>query len=360
MTETVWVIALGQKYDAWETIEVHREYTPFIMYAVLTVAEFNVGTAGWTSLKLKPADACQVFLNGKLVLDGHVFLRQASIDPDNHAVRIGIFSTGQNVIPSTVSAEPGQYKNQTLTQIANAVFGAVGVKFALVGSPAGADKVFDRVSEHVGESRYSFIERLAKMRNIHLRDDGKGTIEGTRGPTGGVIATIVEGQSLLKAQLTLKNDEFVETWTTVGQHFNNNAASENTDVSATGTVPGPPMGRTAKMVAEEPADKKDVQMRNNHEIDWQSFQTVDGLVTVPNWTMDDGTSLWIEKIGALITLISPSLIPADNNTMTFMLKGVAHKRSNQEGTTTDLFLCRQDGLGSGTGEAFGGNPQGPF
>jgi hypothetical protein len=36
--------------------------------------------------------------------------------------------------------------------------------------------------------------------------------------------------------------------------------------------------------------------------------------------------------------------------MDFMIKGVIHRQSSEGGTTTDILLCRFDGLGSGTGE----------
>jgi hypothetical protein len=50
----------------------------------------------------------------------------------------------------------------------------------------------------------------------------------------------------------------------------------------------------------------------------------------------------------LVTVNSPMLLPEDS--MDFMIKGVIHRQSSEGGTTTDILLCRFDGLGSGTGE----------
>jgi hypothetical protein len=90
-------------------------------------------------------------------------LRQAAYDSTSHAVQIGIASKAQVIMPSTVQAKPGQYKQQTIQQIGSAAFGSVGVGFNGIGSPSGADQPFQRVSEQVGETFYGFIERLCAI-----------------------------------------------------------------------------------------------------------------------------------------------------------------------------------------------------
>jgi len=45
---------------------------------------------------------------------------------------------------------------------------------------------------------------------------------------------------------------------------------------------------------------------------------------------------------------APSLIPL--NSMAFMIKGIVHRQSSEDGTTTSILLCRADGLGGGAGE----------
>jgi prophage tail gpP-like protein len=292
---------------------------------------------------LKPGDPASVTLAGQPAISGYVYLRQGSTDPNSHGVQIGICSSSQSVMPSTVDAKPGQYINQTLQQIGSAVFGKVGVGFKVI---ADAGQPFPRVSEHVGETRFAFVERLCRMRNVHLIDDGKGGIIGFRGASGGGLV-LQEGRNILRGQLLLKNDDHVDPIDVVGMDHNNDSADANRDVSGQASV-DPPINRPLKIPAEETGDAAAMQLRAAHEADWIKYQLVDGDIAVPGWLVDGGGSLWMAHVREIVTLNSPLLLP--ENSMDFMIKGVIHRQSSEGGTTTDVLLCRFDGLGSGTGE----------
>lgn len=352
-TEICVVVADGQRYDNWESVECIRTAEDVIDHCMLTVAEFSdkgAFTGNISNVKLKPGDPAQVYLAGQLVLNGRVYLRQGVLDPNRHGVQIGIASNSQSIIPSTVDAAPGQYKNQNVQQIASACFGKVGVGFSIEGSPGGAEKIFPRVSEHVGETRFNFIERLCRMRNLHMMDDGQGGIVAFRGPKGSAPSVVKEGFNLLHGRVLLKNDEHVEPLTAVGQNYSQDTADDNRDPEANTNIDGS-VNRPMKFPAEEPGDKQDMQLRVNHESDWVKHQLVDGEVTVQGWLCPDG-SLWWGHVREVISVVSPSILPGDS--MPFMIKGVSHRQSDEEGTTTTIFLCREDGLGAG-GEPLGGS-----
>lgn len=344
-TEIAVVSAGGQRYDIWKTVEVYRTAQDVVIHALLTVAENSTNAKNFAAIKLKPADRASVTLAGKKAIDGFVYLRQASYDAHEHGVQIGIASTSQNVMPSTVEVKPGQYIDQTLQQIGSAVFGQVGVSFTLVGNPAGADVPFKRVSEHIGEEKFAFVERLCRMRNIHMIDDGHGGIIGFRGATTGGLV-LQEGKNILRARLTLRNNDSVDPLVVNGQDSGNDSADTNRDQNATASG-DPAVKRMAKIAAEMPGAAAEMQMRANHEADWTKFSMVDGDITVPGWLTPDG-SLWMHHVLELVTVNSPMLLP--ENSMEFMIKGVVHRQSSEAGTTTDILLCRFDGLGSGTGE----------
>lgn len=332
------VRALGQVYKIWEQIEVTRSSDDYTDHAMLQVAEFSTGAESFAALKLKPGDPAQVMLAGQLVLDGFVYLRQAAYDARSHGVQIGICSKVNGAVVSTVDAEPGQYINQNLQQIASSVFGKIGIGFRIEGSPPGADMPFPRISEQVGETRFSFIERISRLRNIHLMDDG-GNVVGYRGPNGSANAQLQEGRNILAGRLLLRNNDHADPFVIVAQQPGENGA----DVSATAQSP-PAINRPHKFAAEDVADKATAVMRANHEVDWDQLQLVDGTITVPGWLMDGG-GLWFFEVRKTVSLFSPMLIP--ENSSIFLIKAVTHRQSSQDGTTTDIHICDKDGKGLG-------------
>jgi prophage tail gpP-like protein len=344
--ETCVVTAKGQRFDIWQTVEVWHSSDDVVDHAMLTVSEISTGAKNFAALKLKPGDPAQVYLAGFLVIDGMVYLRQASYDAKEHGVQIGISSIAQSVTVSTVDANPGQYINQTLQQIGSAVFGKVGVNFSIEGGPPGAFKPFKRVSEHVGETRFDFIERLCRMRNVHMVDDGTGGIVAFRGPRGRAMTALQEGRNILRARLLLKNNEHADNLKTVGMDQGNDDADGNRATMGE-TTSAPPINRPVKIAAEETGDDADMAMRVGQERDWDKYQLVDGDVTVSGW-LNDANLLWWTEREKIVTVNSPMLLPEDS--MQFMIKGIVHRQSSEGGTTTDVLLCRQDGLGSGTGE----------
>jgi prophage tail gpP-like protein len=354
--EVAVVVAAGQRYDTWESIEIERNYEKVVAEMRLIAAEPSNLSQGFASLKLKPHDPAQGYLAGRQVIDGYVWLRQAAYDAETHRVTIGVASRVQKSVISTVDANPGQYTNSTISQIAGAVLGKIGVGFSIAGSPAGASKPFERVSEHVGETRYQFIERLARFRNLQLIDDGQGNMLATRGPQGGVVGELVEGRNIKRAQLALKIDETGDWIQIVGQNFGNDEhwGDAARDVAATASDPDGNPSTPIKLPAEQPGDQTDMQMRVNREVAFNSAQYAEGAITTQGWLMDDG-SLWIDHVGSLVTINSPMLVPAGS--ITLWIKGVIHRQNDESGTETDVLvsniLASGDFIDSGGGADIG-------
>jgi prophage tail gpP-like protein len=345
-TEICTVVVNGGRYDLWETVEVSHAVDPVIDHAMLTVSEPSSGAKTLSALKMKPGDTAQVYLAGVLVLSGTVYLRQAAYDKQQHAVQIGIVANGQSIMPATVQTNPGQYKNQTLQQIVTAAFGTAGVAFSIKGSPDGVNMPFPRVSEHVGETLFDFANRLCMQRNVYLIDDGQGGISAFRGSQGGG-QVLQEGGNILHARLLLKNSDQVASIEGLAQDHNNDTEDLNRNPHASATVPNATVTRTLKFVAEEAQNAQSLQQRTNHERDFVIYGSTDGEVTVQGWLCPDN-SLWMAHVLETVTLNSPMLIPPDSDNQ-FMIKGVTHRQSNEEGTTSTIYLCDKNGLGSGTG-----------
>ena len=194
------VTAGGTNYIYWKEVEVERSLGELVSEARLVVAEVGDLTGGWATLKLKPGDQATVTLAGQLAATGKVYVRQVAYDGTNHSVRIVVQTQVADLNIGTVDVPPGQFKNQTLPQLSNAVLQGFGINFSIQGSAPNADKIFPRVSVHIGETPIQFITRLCYMRNIHLMDDLKGNLIGIRAPQQ-VVAELQEGVNILSAEM---------------------------------------------------------------------------------------------------------------------------------------------------------------
>jgi prophage tail gpP-like protein len=343
-TQIATVIANNQKFTNWLTVEVRRSYDEIVAHATLVAVEGPIksGTMGPINpaFQLNVGQSVTVLLAGQLAISGYITIRQPSYTADMHGVQIVCSSLVQNTTISTVDAAPGQYLNMTLAQIAAAVFGKVNVGFSIVGSPPGANKIFDRISEMIGETRFQFIERLCRMRNVHMVDDGHGNVLATRGP-GGTAATLVEGQNILKARAVMSINDSAESLTAVGQAPPTPLGGMG-DMSSTATtgVPNVKLTRPVKFACEINADNQDCAMRVGQERDQTLFDQLEADITVKDWLMADG-DLWINHVNDTVTVYSPMLFP--QGTATLYIRGVVHRQSSEEGTTTDLILSQFPG-----------------
>jgi prophage tail gpP-like protein len=347
--EVATIGAGGLTYGGWQSVHIARRFGDVISHMTLVVAENSGGSPGGAAVKLMPRNEVQGFLGGKLAVSGQVCVRQVSYDKEQHLTQIIVASNTEALNASTVDGAPGFYQNYTLAQIAQAVTGKVGVGFQIKGAPAGADKRFPRVSEHIGETRFAFLSRLANMRNLYLRDDGKGTLLATRG-VGGTVAVLNEGgpkRNILAAQLTLRSDEYANPVRTVGDNFagstttiDDNAAR---DVSATVTSPNMPADTPATVAMPQPGDNQDAAMYAARVAAWELAQWIEGVITVPGWFLDSG-DLWLDQVGNLVTINSPMLVPGGQ--IVLAIKGVISLQNDEEGTLSKLEVCDPGSLGA--------------
>ena len=347
-TQIASIVANGMTFASWNDVVVERMYAfknTLPVHMRLRAIEPEVhGASGIfpVTQRLIVGDQVQCYLAGQLVVDGIVTVRQVSFDAEHHGVEIIVSSLAENVTVSTVSANPGQYLNQTLQQMGSAVFGAVGVGFVVEGA-SGADKPFPRVSEHVGETRFEFVERLCRMRNCHMVDDGMGTVHATRNPSGTVPIMLAEGENVWKARMVARVDDTADFVAYVGQMPNFGGGWSNPSSYAGTSVPGVTVNRPTKYACEMNADNTDCMLRANHERDILAFEQIDVTITVKDWLLPDG-SLWYSHVGDTVGVYSPLLFPGE--TPTLWICGVRHKQGNGEGgegTTTEILLTNQPG-----------------
>ena len=209
----------GQTFRDWKSVAVSATYLQPVRQCVLQTVEPKASGKGWGQFKIAPGNAAAVSLAGKPVINGKVSIRQVSYNAQQHGVQIVIVSPAQAAVKSEIQVKPGQFKNHTLQQIGNSLLQPHGLSFRFPnGTPPGADKPFPKVNLGVGQSVFSFLESLARMRNVYLRDDKDGNIVATRA-TGSEsnAATLTEGRNIKAASAVLRDDYVLAKINITGQ-----------------------------------------------------------------------------------------------------------------------------------------------
>jgi prophage tail gpP-like protein len=343
----------GTIYSQWEFIEFERKIGNVTSHLRVRVMEITPPDAprGWSNLRLKPGDGpVTVILGGRTVMtDGFVSVRQVILTATTKQIEIVVASKTASLPVSTPVDAIGQYKNATFLQIANKIAKPFGVKVSLSGSTDGADKKFERVSIHWGETAKQAIERLARFRNLHLTDDANGNLVAGRGDTSGSVADLVEGKNIEDAHAVMSVEEAQADIWGHGQNFGNDThhADRARDVAALAKSTWQAY-RPGIIVAEMPADQGDLLHRTNFEAATNLGTVVQVYITVAGW-LDDAGKIWCEHVWKQVTIYSPSLFPTDG--VVLSVAGVKHRQSNEEGTVSIIECCLQSALSPGSNPA---------
>ena len=345
-TEIATILAGGERYETWQAVSISRDLREITTQMNLTVAEIGDLKHGWKSLRLKPGDPCTAYLAGQLAASGYVIVRQVAYDANAHGVQFIVQSKVADLLKSTANPSPGQFRNYTLSQIAGAVLKPFGINFSSRGMAEGADKPFPRVSVHFGETVFELLERLCRMRNLSMIDDENGNIVAMRGPLPEIVADLQEGRNILSAQMVWRDDVAFSGCKVCTQQPGNDHVWGDAARASAAVAVNPHYSRYAPLhlVAEEPGDSRDAQMRADHERDANVASMLNVNVTLHGW-LRDGTTLWLNEVGKSVSLFSPMLFPQER--ITLGIQAVACSQSDRDGTTTTLTLTLPRLLQSG-------------
>ncbi|GJE45372.1 phage baseplate assembly protein [Methylobacterium soli] len=303
----------GQRYADWESMSVTRSGQDLFSRFAFTAASPIESAPNWAGMKLAIGDAAKIYLAGRLVIDGKIRTRQPAYDDKQHGLQIAGSSLSATIARATVEAKPGEFKNYSLEQIANSALKPFGVKFYLKGDTPGAEKPFERVNVQVGETVFALIDRLCRMRNVYLFDDPNGNIVGYRlGKGAQSIADLEEGRNIKSASAVFNYEGAFSMVEAKGQNTGNNErfGDDSRDVSAQVTNSAVKDHAPLVIMAEMPGDQNDMKMRAQRENGENIATQINVNVTVQGWHKDDG-SLWLEKIGDVVTVYSPMLFTND-------------------------------------------------
>jgi prophage tail gpP-like protein len=301
----------------------------------------NPGGQGQIILqRLKPGDRVDIALAGQLVIEsGYIKIRQSASDAERHGVQVIGLSKAGPIREVSVDIPGGQFRNQTLTAIANKVLAPIGIKFRLENAPAGADTPFPNVIVHDAETPWDLIQRLARNRSVWLRVANNGDLVGGDGSAGGGVA-LEEGKNIIAIQVYI---EF--PWVDSVVAHSQASGSDDlwgrpaAEISAKATIPQGDPGKKVIVHAEEPARANELKLRADMEAKAIVAATLRVLVTHRGWLKPGQKALW--ELGESVTVISPTHFPFAGGRMTLRVWGVTYSQDNARGTITQVELVNE-------------------
>jgi prophage tail gpP-like protein len=350
------VVANGQRLRGWTHVEVAREFGAAATEFKLTAADADAAGLADAASRLPAGTEVQIVLAGTQVANGLIYVRQGAMNPRSRSLMVqGLSRTAELVIASHI-AKGGQYKGYSFEQIANAVTAPFGIKFQWAAMPADAAKPFRDPQVFIGETAFSFLERLARQRGIKLHDDEHGNLIGDDpAQGGGQTATLEEGKNIWSIVTVTRDDTVFSRLDAIGQQKgdDNVFGKSASQVRATATDPAVQRYRPLMIVAEEPSNQADLQSRVNREIEERRWTAVQVQATVRGW-LKPGGGLW--NVGEYVDLKAPWTLPTSDGTARLFVQSVTFAQSPETpGTITTLGLALRPGAG-GIGSTTAGSP----
>ncbi len=338
-SETAVLTVGGRNYSGWTSVMVRRIYGGACSDFGFTAAEPLDGTTDFSSWRISVGDQCTITLAGILAFTGYVFVRQGSFNATQHGLMVTGRSLTADAVDSSAPVNGGQYKGYTFQALASTLAKQAGVNLIIKGSSPDLSRVFPQFSIAYGETVFSAVERLARLRGLHITDDANGNwIADAFDPKSASRGQLVEGQNLIEARGTIDGSRSFNIVNIVGQRPGNDQTNGTParDVSATLTNSSARASRRLIAVMEEPGSPQDAVTRANHETAYNATDLVDCHGVVQGWQSAPGT-LW--DTGLNYGVKSPML----DLDRTLASRQVIYRQS-ETGSRTEIDLCTPESL----------------
>jgi prophage tail gpP-like protein len=339
--ETVVLTVAGKNYSGWTSVMVRRVYGGACSDFELAVAQpIDTPTVNFSSWKIKNNDQCTISLGGVLAFTGYVFVRQTAFDATHHGLMVTGRSLTADAVDSSAPVNGGQYKGYTFQALASTFAKQAGVNLIINGSSPDLSRTFPQFSVAYGETIFQAVERLARLRGLHITDDAKGNwIAETFDPKAKNQGQLVEGKNLLKCRATIDSSRSFNIVNIVSQRPGNDQTNgtPSRDVSASMTNSDARPTRRLIMVMEQTGSPPDAVTRANHETSYNATDIVDCHAEAQGFLSAPGT-LW--NTGLNYAVNSPM---ADLD-RTLASRQVIYRQSSETGTITEIDLCTPESL----------------
>lgn len=200
MTDTIILRAGGKKYSGWEKVQITRSLTAIAGTFQLDLTwRFNGNISQYNAFvkPIQQGQECTIEIGQDRVITGYVDDWIPSYDATTVTISVAGRDKTADLVDCSVVHASGQFKNQTLTQIAKTVCSPFGIDVA-VETIVGA--AFPRVQVEQGETAHEFLARLAAQRGVLLTTNAHGALVITRAKSTRAGVSLELGKNIQAAR----------------------------------------------------------------------------------------------------------------------------------------------------------------
>ena len=322
----------GAFYGGWKSVRVTRSIEQIAGTFDLEITERWPGNPAATPIK--PGQACQLLLDGEVVITGFVDVVSPEYDAGRHAIRVSGRDKTGDLVDCSAIYKSGQWLNVKFDQLARDLLKPYGIKLIVEGDVGSA---FSSWNIQEGETVFECLDRAARMKALLLTSNAEGDLVVTRAGKARLVHGLVEGGNIKAARADFSWKERFSSYVVKGQG-RLGADGESMHSAAKGSIADDIVTRHRPLVVVAESHSKNATLRDRAE--WERNvrrgRSARASITAQGWRHPGG-GLWQPNM--LVPITSPFLW-LDNAEL--LIVGCTYTLDGQGGTLTELAVAKPE------------------
>lgn len=324
----------GSVFSGWESLVVTEN-----LDTIANSFEFSVDkeTVNVNRFPLKPGKKIRINMGQDRVINGFIEKLTLSVSSSDRGLRVSGRSKSGDLVDCSVT-EGFEFGGVRIDKLAEALVKPFGLQVFLSVLESEL-QTFGCFAVKPGETVFSALDRAARLNGFLWVSTRDGNIRLTEAGRFRSPSEIEVGVNCLSATLDLDDTQRYSTYSVLGQSAGSEEISGalTTEIEGSATDPGISRTRPKILQAEGNVDGSKAASRAKWEASVRAAEAQSITCRVDSWRQQTG-DLW--GANQLVLFKSPLLgFPRGQD---FLIKQVQRKKSNEDGTVTDLTLVRPD------------------
>ncbi len=276
----------NQVWDGWKSARVRRSIRQAADSFELSLTDRWFGNP--KARPIRSDSPCRIAIDGETVITGYVYDVTPDYDHQDHYITVTGFSKAKDLVDCSIVGK--QFRNRSLLQIATELAKPFGI--SVLSDIAEVTKPFHKVSLEAGQSIFSFLEELCRIRGVRMVSTPRGDIALIQTGSEKISTPLVLGENILKASGRNSSEFRFSEYKVLGQSAGTDDwyGTQAAHVEAV-ERDGSTRYRPHTLLADGPANKTDCQARAITEKNRRYGESRSIRYTVQGWHHANG--LWL-------------------------------------------------------------------